>query len=127
VLIVDDAALVRARLGAMLAEMPGVAVVVEADTYALAVEVLCAWAPDIVVVDLHLGGVSGLELLPIAKRDHPRALLIVMTSHPTSRHRRRCLALGADYFLDKSKDFEKVVRIVAEATGPTALDETSDE
>jgi two-component system OmpR family response regulator len=127
VLIVDDAALVRARLGAMLAEIPGVGVVVEADTYALAVEVLCAWAPDVVIVDLHLGAVSGLGLVSIAKRDHPRALLIVMTSHPTSRHRRRCLALGADHFLDKSQDFENVVRIVSEATGPTALAGTSDE
>ena len=123
----DDAALVRARLVAMLAEIPGVAVVVEADTYDLAAEVLCGWAPDVVVVDLHLGARSGLGLLTITKRDHPRALLIVMTSHPTSLHRRRCLALGADYFVDKSKDFERVARIVAAATGPTALDETSDQ
>ena len=119
VLIVDDAAPVRARLGAMLAEVPGVAAVVEAGTYGLAVEVLCAWAPDIVVLDLHLGSVSGLGILSIAKRDRPGALLIVMTSHPTPRHRRQCLALGADYFLDKSKDFERIMQILVAASGPT--------
>jgi two-component system, OmpR family, response regulator len=127
VLIVDDAAPVRARLGEMVAELPGVASVVEADTCALAVEVLCAWGPDVIVVDLHLRGESGLGLLSLAKRNRPEALLIVMTSHPTARHRRQCLALGADHFLDKSRDFEQVLRILAEAIGPTRTLESSDE
>ncbi len=119
VLVVDDAAAVRARLGAMLAELPCVGSVIEADTYALAVEVLSAWAPDIIVVDLHLRGESGLGLLSIARRDRPSALLVVMTNHPTARHRRQCVALGADYFLDKSSDFEDLIRIIEDAGGPT--------
>jgi two-component system OmpR family response regulator len=127
VLIVDDAASVRARLGEMLAELPCVASVIEVGTYALAVEVLSAWAPDIVVVDLCLRGESGLGLITIAKRDRPGVLLIVVTNHPTARHRRECVALGADHFLDKSRDFEDLIRIVEGAVGPTRTIESSDE
>ena len=42
-----------------------------------------------------------------------------MTNHPTARHRRQCVALGADYFLDKSSDFEDLIRIIEDAGGPT--------
>jgi DNA-binding NarL/FixJ family response regulator len=127
VLIVDDAAPVRVHLGAMLAHVSGVLAIATADTYALAVEVLSAWAPDIAIVDLHLRGESGLGLVSIVKRDHPGALLLVMTNEPTAQHRRQCLALGADRFFDKSRDFEDVVRAVAEATAPTRRRRTSDE
>jgi two-component system response regulator DevR len=126
VLLVDDAAAVRSRLGAMLAEIPGVAIVIEAESAAEAAEALGATGPEIVVVDLHLGGESGMSLLPLVKRDRPTALLIVMTNHPTERHRRRCMTLGADYFFDKSRDFEDVLRVVAGTAAPTWCVETSD-
>jgi two-component system, NarL family, response regulator DevR len=126
VLLVDDAAAVRSRLGAMLAEIPGVAIVIEAESAAEAAEALGAVAPEIVVLDLHLGRESGMSVLSLVKRDRPTALLIVMTNHPTERHRRRCMTLGADYFFDKSRDFEDVLRVVARSAAPTWCVETSD-
>jgi two-component system, NarL family, response regulator DevR len=126
VLLVDDAASVRSRLGAMLAEIPGVAIVIEAESAAEAAEALGAIAPEIVVLDLHLGPESGMSLLSLVKRNRPTALLIVMTNHPTERHRRWCMMLGADYFFDKSKDFEDVLRVVAATAAPTWRVETSD-
>jgi DNA-binding NarL/FixJ family response regulator len=126
VLLVDDAAAVRSRLGAMLAAVPGVVTVIEAESAAQAAEALFAEAPEIVVVDLHLGRESAMMFLSQVRRDCPTALLIVMTLHPTERHRRRCTTLGAHYFFDKSRDFEDVVRVVAEFAAPTLQVGTSD-
>lgn len=126
VLVVDDVARVRARLAAMLVEIPGVRAVFEADGIAAAIHALHAWGPDVVVLDLHLREESGLTLAARVKRERPDALLVMMTNQPTALVRRRCKALGVEHFFDKSKDFEDVLRIVAGAIGPTGALETSD-
>jgi CheY-like chemotaxis protein len=126
VLVVDDVARVRARLAAMLVEVPGVTAVFEADGIAAAVRALHVWGPDIVVLDLHLREESGLTLAVRVKRERPDVILVMMTNQPTALVRRRCEALGVEHFFDKSKDFEDVLRIVAEAVGPTGELETSD-
>ena len=129
--MIDDAAAVRARLGAMLAEIPGVTGVLETAGVAEAVEALGARAPGTVLIDVHLRGESGLVMVPFLKRcrSDPRLivpLLIVMTSDPTEALRRQALALGADHFFDKSRDVEDLLRVVAEAAAPTRALERSD-
>ncbi len=126
VLVVDDVARVRARLAAMLMEIPGVTAVFEADGIAAAIHVLRVRGPDVVVLDLHLREESGLTLAGRVKRERPDALLVMMTNQPTALVKRRCEALGVEHFFDKSKDFEDVLRVVAEAVGPTGELETSD-
>jgi two-component system OmpR family response regulator len=126
VLVVDDVARVRVRLAAMLVEIPGVTAVFEADAIATAIHALCARAPDVVVLDLHLGEESGLTLAGLLKRERPALIVVMMTNEPTEPVRRQCRALGVEHFFDKSKDFEDVLRIVAGAVGPTRAPETSD-
>ncbi len=119
VLVVDDVARVRARLVAMLAEIAGVTAVLEASGVAPAIAALRAHTPDIVVLDLHLGEESGLTLARLSKLERPSGLVIVITNQPTAPLRRECHALGVDHFFDKSRDFEDVLRVVAEAVAPT--------
>ena len=126
VLVVDDVTRVRARLAAMLGEVPGVTVVIEADGIAAAIHALYAREPDVIVLDLHLREESGLWLAARVKRERPGVLLVMMTNQPTLPMRRQCLALGVDHFFDKSRDFEDALQVVAEAVGPTRARETSD-
>jgi DNA-binding NarL/FixJ family response regulator len=126
VLVVDDAALVRVRLVEMLREIAGVTAVIEADRVAVAMDALRRWAPEVVVLDLHLRGHSGLGFARLVRVERPSVLLIVMTSEPTAPAMRRCRSLGIDHFLDKSRDFEDVLRLVSEAVAPTRVLETSD-
>ncbi len=126
VLVVDDAAPVRARLGAMLAEIPGVAGVVTAAAVAQAIDALRTQTPEIIVLDVHLRGESGLVMVPLLKRARPGPLLIVVTNEPTEALRREAMALGADHFFDKSRDVDDLVRVVSEAAAPTRTLETSD-
>ena len=125
-LVVDDAALVRIRLVEMLREIAGVTAVFEADRIAAAMEALHAWAPEIVVLDLHLHGCSGLGFARLVRVERPSVLLIAMTSEPTAPLVRLCRSLGIDHFFDKTRDFEDLLRLVSEAVTPTRTLETSD-
>ncbi len=74
---------------------------------------------DLVILDLHMPGKSGLEILPLLKAIPAAPLVIVLTSHPTELHRRQCMALGADYFFDKSRDFARVLDVIVRPTAGT--------
>lgn len=111
ILVVDDSPAIRARLVAMLVEVPGVEAR-EAAGADEALEVIRTSRPDLVVLDLHMPGKSGLEVLPALKALPSAPVVVVLTSHPTEHHRRLCVAQGADFFFDKSRDFARVVELV---------------
>lgn len=116
ILVVDDSAAIRSRLVAMLREIPGV----EAHEAAGADEALAlaeASPLDLVVLDLHMPGKGGLEILPALKQLAAAPRVVVLTSHPTDQHRRLSLASGADFFFDKSREFARVVELVRAARG----------
>jgi DNA-binding NarL/FixJ family response regulator len=113
VLVVDDSSQVRSRFAAMLSAVDGVEAIKEAGSFEEALDLLRAYAPVAVVLDLHLPGGSGLALLPVIKRERPDALLIVVTNESSSPYRRVCLASGADAFFDKSRDFDAVIATIA--------------
>jgi DNA-binding response OmpR family regulator len=112
VLVVDDSPAIRARLVAMLREVPGVEPH-EAAGADEALEAIGVFVPDLVVLDVHMPGKSGIDLLPVIKALPSPPMVVILTSHPTEHHRRLSLAQGADFFFDKSLDFARVVELVA--------------
>jgi len=115
VLVVDDSPGIRARLVSLLRETPGLSTA-EVSGADEAVEHVRAHGADAVVLDIHMPGKSGLDVLPDLKAHQPSPLVIVLTSHPTELHRRLCLERGADYFFDKAREFARVVEVL---TSPT--------
>jgi two-component system response regulator DevR len=111
ILIVDDSSAIRARLVSMMRELPGIDLD-EASGADEALEAVLAHGPDVVVLDLNMPGKNGLEILPAIKAMASPPLVVVLTGHPTEHHRRLCLAQGADYFFDKSKDFARVLELL---------------
>ena len=69
---------------------------------------------DVVLLDLHFDGASGLELIGELRRSVPDTIIIVLTNDVSEFHRRASLERGAAHFLDKSRDFERAVAIVAD-------------
>lgn len=118
VLVVDDSSGVRTRLAGMLCELAGVEEVLQADRTSEALAMARASSPGVIVLDLNLGEENGLALLPLLRREHARAVVIVLTNHASPAHRRQCEASGASYFFDKSNDFGRVVELVAMLGGP---------
>ena len=114
-LVIDDSVPVRKRVAAVLAEIPGVDAVLECGGSVDALELLREQSPEIIVLDLNLRGESGLAFMRRAKLGSVRPLLIVLTNESSERHRRECVARGADHFFDKSRDVDHLLGVVAKA------------
>jgi DNA-binding NarL/FixJ family response regulator len=112
VLVVDDSAVIRARLVQLLREGCGAGCVLEADSADNALEVFEREAVDVVVLDLHMPGTNGMKIIAELKRGASPPLVVVLTNHPSEHLRRQCISQGADLFLDKSKDFDELIAVV---------------
>ncbi|HEX8796115.1 MAG TPA: response regulator [Polyangiaceae bacterium] len=115
VLVVDDSDAIRSRLVSLLRELPG-ADVHEATRADEALALCRAMRVDAVLLDLHMPGKWGLAIVASLKALDPPPVVVVMTGHPTEHHRRSSLAAGADYFFDKSHEFEHAIEILVRPT-----------
>jgi two-component system response regulator EvgA len=115
-LIADDSAAVRERLAALLSEVDGVDIV-QARDGAAAMRIAREHQPEVVILDLYMPRVSGFEVLRRMRRAKMRALKIVLTNYDQPQYRDECRRLGAQFFLDKAGEFQRLVEIVrAQAT-----------
>ncbi len=62
---------------------------------------------DVVVLDIPLPDGSGIDVLKWVKEEHPGTTVIMFSNHSDSYHRKFSIRYGADYFYDKSTEFEK--------------------
>jgi PAS domain S-box-containing protein len=113
VLIVDDSFEIRTRLGELLSALPGVARVHAVDSAKDASRAIHSQPPDVVVLDLHMPMGSGFQVLDVVRAAAIQATTIVLTNDPTPQWRRRCIRAGADFFFDKSAEFQRTIDVVA--------------
>jgi len=113
VLVVEDSPIVRERLIALLAELSNVVIVGQAADGFSAQALFRQHRPDAVVLDIQLPGLNGMDLLAEFKREQPSCVVIVLTTYPFKEFRNRCAALGADHFLDKAMEFERVTEVLS--------------
>ena len=122
VLIVDDSRIVRERLAALISELPTVEVIGDAANVVEAVKKIRRLRPHIVVLDIAMPGGNGIHVLEaIRKLRPPRAHIIMLTNFAQEAYRERCLELGAEYFFDKSAEFQEAVETIKELSRSTSL------
>ncbi len=114
VFIADDSRVVVERLAGLLDEVPGARLVGQAGDVPAAVNGIQEMKPDAVILDLHMPGGSGLDVLRAIRIDHPHLYVVICTNYPYPEFREECLTAGADLFLDKSAEFEKIPSILRE-------------
>jgi len=112
VMIVDDSAIVRQRLAEMLAHVAHVTVAGEAGSVAEALERIPRCRPDVVVLDLHLPDGDGVVVLESVKRAVPAPVVVMLSNYSDDFYRTWCEAAGADFFLDKAKQFDELPGIL---------------
>ncbi len=113
VFLAEDSLPVRERIRGLIEESGTVRIVGEAGSIAASNLYLHSCPVDAVVLDLHLWDGDGCAVLTEVKRTHPDCVVIVLTSFSEAVDRIRCLQLGADYFFDKAREFERVPEVLA--------------
>jgi DNA-binding NarL/FixJ family response regulator len=117
VLLVEDHTLVRAGIRALLHNMPGVVVVAEAGDGHTALRLIEQYHPDVVLMDIALPGLNGLDTLAAAKQ-YPGTHVIILSMHANDEYVRRALQGGAiGYLLKGSEPAELELAIRAAAHG----------
>ncbi len=122
VYVVEDSAAVRERLLEMIREIEDVEVVGEAETYDAAVAGIMSTRPDVVVLDIRLAddGGSGIDVLAEVRKGLPAMRAIVLSNYATPQHIKASADAGAEYFLDKSAEFERITEILEQMKSETS-------
>jgi len=115
VFLVEDSPLLRSRLEALLASIPGARVVGHATGAQAAIGAILAARPQAVVLDLHLDQGNGFDVMKALREAAPGIFIYVLTNFPSEPHRRKAESLGARGFFDKSGEFEKLGATLAAA------------
>jgi DNA-binding NarL/FixJ family response regulator len=122
VALVDDSERIRARLAEMLAEIPNVEIAFAADTEGEAVRLMAQEEWDVLILDLQLRVGTGLGVLKAMQglRGQDGRAAMIFTNYGFRQYRERTLALGADYFFDKARDFDALRAAVTERAAQAA-------
>jgi len=110
VLIVDDHPIVRAGVRLALRGNPRFEICAEADTANAAAELAERESPDVVVLDLHLGGRDGIEMVGRMRELLPRAKILVFSMNSEDLFAQRALRAGANGYLMKEGGLEELQR-----------------
>lgn len=112
ILIVDDSPLIIERLILILKDQNNVGTVSHTGSWAEASLFLNRSGFDIIFLDINLPDISGIKLLVFIKVNFPQTAVIMFTNQGSAYYKNLCKKNGADYFIDKSKDFHQIAGIV---------------
>ena len=122
VVLADDHALVRAGIRALLEKLPDIEVVGEAANGRQALELVKSSAPNLVLLDISMTELGGLEALPRIVKDFPAVRVLVLSGHANEEYVLRALRRGAaGYMLKEAAAEELELAIKAVSQGKTYL------
>jgi len=112
VFIVDDSALVRERIIAMISEHPGIEITGQAKNAQEGINSIIKLKPDVVILDIRMPGGNGIEVIKNIRKNSSSPTIIILTNYPYPQYRKKCIEAGADYFFDKSTEFNKIIEVI---------------
>ena len=112
VLIADDSAIMRERLKTVLSEITEPENISQAADVPEAISCFQKLNPEVVILDIRMPGGSGMDVLQEIKKGNQPPLVIILTNYPYPQYRRKCMDAGADFFFDKSTEFDQVTRVL---------------
>lgn len=111
-LFVEDSELVVWKLKKMLSGINNLKIIGTAAGESEAIRTIGERNPDLMILDLSLSEGSGFQVLEKIQNTDNKPYVIVLTNNSDEFVRDKCMNLGADIFLDKSNEFEKVYEIL---------------
>jgi DNA-binding NarL/FixJ family response regulator len=117
VALADDHALVRAGIRALLEKLPGVEVVGEADNGRQALDLIKKRGPNLILLDISMAELGGLEALPRIVKDFPAVKVLILSGHANEEYVLRALRSGAAGYMLKdaaAEELELAIKAVAQ-------------
>jgi DNA-binding NarL/FixJ family response regulator len=122
ILLADDHALVRAGICALLKTLPGMEVVAEAADGREALALVKTHLPDLVLMDVSMAGLNGLEAAAQIVKDYPQVRVLMLSAHANEDYVKQALRAGAaGYLLKHAAISELELALHAVARGETYL------
>jgi DNA-binding NarL/FixJ family response regulator len=121
VVLADDQPLVRAGLRVLIADTPGLAVAGEAGTGAQAVQLVRDTEPDVVLMDIRMPGMDGIEATRMITAGPAAARVIILTTFDDDDYVYAALRAGASGFLVKDMALEDILAAIRVVAGGDAL------
>ncbi len=112
VIIVEDQALVRGAISALLDFEENINVVAQAENGALAIPLIEQFTPDIVLTDIEMPEMSGIELVEKVAVEHPKIKTMIMTTFSRSGYIKRSISAGVSAFILKEAPTEYLVSAI---------------
>ena len=112
VLIVDDHPIVRQGIAQLINQETDLTTCCEAGSAQEALDIMERCSADILLVDISLDGVSGIELVKMLKSRHPKTPALVISMHDESLYAERALRAGARGYIMKQEATEKVLTAI---------------
>ncbi|CAD5277167.1 MULTISPECIES: response regulator transcription factor [unclassified Imperialibacter] len=113
-LIVDDSVLVVERIKNLLSGVEGISILGYPESAKKALQLVKDANPDVILLDINLPDESGIDFLKMIKKKFPKISVIMLTNFSGDHYREVCKKHGADYFFDKSFEFEGIIPALAE-------------
>jgi len=104
VYLVDDQAMIRGALRSLLSKHPDFEVVGESDDGRKAAEVVAELCPDVMLLDITMPGISGLDTIPLIRAASPSTKIVMLTHHEGESFVEHALKAGAEGYLSKDSD-----------------------
>jgi DNA-binding NarL/FixJ family response regulator len=117
ILLVDDHPIVREGLRTVLQRRPGWEIVGEASNGFEALEKVGSLQPDVIVLDITMPKMNGLEVCRLVRRDSPAAEVLFVTQHDSPQMMREALGAGAKGYVVKSnaaRDLLEAIEVVSQ-------------
>ncbi len=113
-LLVDDSKILLDELSQEISNIEVVEIVGQAQDEAEALELFQSKKPEVVILDIYLKQGNGINILKILKEKKPSTIVIMLSNYPYPQFKRKCKALGADYFFDKLTEIPRVMQTLRE-------------
>jgi DNA-binding NarL/FixJ family response regulator len=113
VFIADDSREIRNRIVTMLSDLETIEIIGQAENVEDAINSIREINPDVVILDIRMPGGSGIDVLENIDKRNQVPVIIMLTNYPYPQYRKKCMDAGADFFFDKSGEFEKVIEVVS--------------
>ena len=114
IVFADDSSLLRDRIKSTLKSIDDMLVIHEAENGEEALQLIREKEPDLAILDIRMPELNGIEVLKKIRELKIKVKVCILTNYPYSQYKKRCFEAGADYFLSKTEDFEKIEIIISD-------------